>query len=716
MTIFIIMLVFAAANLGAVPVDEGVPPAGRDAIDGCSRIKAARAGLTEESERLRLKSSSDPLAEQTDVLHYRLEFEIDPVAEYLDGGNTMTVEAVIEGVTDFRFWLHSAMSIADVRVDGRAATWRRLDTEVIEVELGRSFARNETFELEVLYRGSPVAGGWMSIVFGEERGAPVVSTLSEPWFSYTWWPVKEDSRDKATGELLITVPKELTVVSNGVLAGVDEVGVDKHRFHWSTDYPMSPYLFAFSATDYNTFSDSYVHPNGAMPVEFFVYPGSDTPQNRALWRLSLGMLAIFGELYGLYPFIDEKYAIYEFPWGGGMEHQTATGQGGFWEDLTAHELAHQWWGDMVTCATWSDIWLNEGFATYSEALWSEFKSGFSDPDALRAAMSLRRPRRLDGTVYVHEPSDVSRIFSSDYSYRKGAWVLHMLRRVVGDEVFFATLEAYREGYEYRTATTDDFREVAEEVWGGDLRWFFDQWVYGGGAPAYRYGWREHEIDGQRYLELSVAQTQDESAFEMPLTLETIELGERRRYAVWNDARDQHYLIAVSAPVDGVDFDPDVSILARSETFVAFTEGPPRIIEAGIVLDRRAHPGAPRSIEVTFHEDVIVDGSQFMLRRADGSAVDLELSYDSDTFTAILASTEELGFGRFELTVDDSIVDAAAGLALDGEIRSTNGRAKLPSGDGVAGGDAVFEFEISASRRPTRRTAPSLRENVETLKR
>jgi aminopeptidase N len=706
MTVLIIILVLGVASLQPLPVDEDHALAAHDALDGCSRIKAARATLSEEADRLRLKSSSDPLAEQTDVLHYRLDFDIDPVAEYINGANTMTVKALVDDLTAFRFWLHSSMSINEVRVEGRVAAWRRIDAEVIEVELGQSIARDETFELEVHYEGSPVSAGWMSIVFEEQRGTPVVSTLSEPWFSYTWWPVKEDSRDKATGELLITVPDGLTVVSNGVLAGVKSAGAGKRLYHWSTGYPMSPYLFAFSATRYNTFVDNYVHPRGTMPVEFFVYPGSDTAQNRALWRLSVDMLATFGELYGLYPFIDEKYAIYQFPWGGGMEHQTATGQGGFWEDLTAHELAHQWWGDMVTCATWSDIWLNEGFATYSEALWLEFKSGVSDPYALKVAMSRRRPSRIDGTVYVHDPSNVARIFSSDYSYRKGAWVLHMLRGVVGDEAFFALLEAYRDRYQYLTATTDDFREVAEEVWGGDLRWFFDQWVYGGGAPAYRYGWREHEFDGQRYIEVSLVQVQDESAFEMPVTIETIEFGERRRYTVWNDERREHFLIPVSAPIGAVDLDPDVWILARSERVVAFTEGPPKVVGARPVRSARAHAGASRSIKVGFHKDVVVDESHFGLRRADGSAVELEVTYDPGTYTATLVSKEALGFGRFELTIDDGIVDAAAGLALDGEITGMSRIAQLPSGDGVPGGDAVFEFDITASRRPTRRAAPA----------
>jgi hypothetical protein len=517
--------------------------------------------------------------------------------------------------------------------------------------------------------------------------------------------VKEDSRDKATGELLITVPSELTVVSNGVLTDVDNLSGGRRRFHWSTDYPMSPYLFAFSATRYNTFGDTYAHPGGSMPVEFFIYPGSDTTSNRALWRRSVDMLATFGDLYGPYPFIDEKYAIYEFPWGGGMEHQTATGQGGFWESLTAHELAHQWWGDMVTCATWSDIWLNEGFATYSEALWYEHRSGTADPSALKAAMLNRRPTMLDGTVYVHNPSNVSRIFSSDYSYRKGAWVLHTLRGVIGDEAFFAVLDAYRDRFEYLTATTDDFREVAEDVWGGDLRWFFDQWVFGGGAPAYRYGWREHELEGQRYLEVFIRQVQHELSFEMPVTIETLELGERRRYTVWNDESSEHFLIPVSAPVDEVILDPDDWILTRSTIATTFTEGPPRVVAVGPAPGSTLRAGAPLLMAVTFHENVIVDGSHFALRRAGGSEEDLDVTYDPETYTATLASREPLGFGRFELIIDDEIVDASAGLALDGEIYAASGSAQFPSGDGVAGGDAVIEFVTIFTRRPSARRSP-----------
>ena len=561
MAVVIIILVLGAASLQPLPADTGQPSARDDASHRCSRIKAARADFAEQAERLRLKSSSDPLAEQTDVLHYRLDFEIDPVSESIEGSNTMTVTALVDDVRAFRFWLHRSISIIEVRLDGSVAAWRRLDTETIEVELGRSFARDQSFELEVQYEGSPVTAGWMSIVFENRRGTPVVSTLSEPWYSYTWWPVKEDSRDKATGELLITVPSELTVVSNGVLVDVDTLGGNRRRFHWSTDYPMSPYLFAFSATRYNTFGDNFSHPEGSMPVEFYVYPDSDTAQNRALWRLSVDMLATFGDLYGLYPFIDEKYSIYQFPWGGGMEHQTATGQGGFWEDLTAHELAHQWWGDMVTCATWSDIWLNEGFATYCEALWFENEGGF---EAYIDWIRRHRSRYgFRGTVYG--PDDLFGITV----YWKGMWVVHMLRGVMGDEAFFDALRTYAgdKRFAYGNATTADFQRICESRYGADLRWFFDQWVYGTGEPNYAFYWTETSEDIPGRVDVTIRQTQQGPVFKMPVDLRfAVASGDSSvdtTVTVWNDLEVQHYRVQLTDRALALELDPDDWILKNA---------------------------------------------------------------------------------------------------------------------------------------------------------
>ncbi len=667
----------------------------------CSRARTAR--VIAERGAAEAKNIDDPESYKTDVLHYRLDIEVDPDAQTFGGSTTMTVASRIDNLSTFRFWLNSSMSIGSVEVDGDPVEWRRRDATTVDVDLNRGYDVDEVFDIEVSYGGMPEAT-WF---FSTQDGSPVVSTLSQPWNSSRWWAVKDDNSDKATGELLVTVPSELTVVSNGLLVATDNVGGGRRRFHWRTDYPTSPYLFAFSTTVYNTFSRTFHHDDGSMPVDFYIYPAADTAANRDGWRRSIDMLSTFEDLFGPYPFRDEKYAIYQFQFGGGMEHQTATGQGGnnaFSDRLTSHELAHQWWGDMLTCATWHDVWLNEGFATYSTALWFEFASGTPDVDGRRAYMEARRPEELEGSVYVHDISDPDRIFSTNYSYSKAAWVVHMLRGVVGDEAFFDVLAAYRERYEYATATTDDFRSSAEEVWGGDLEWFFDEWVYGGGAPGYRYGWQEHEVNEQRFLEIILEQSQNESVFQMPIEVVTLESGAYRSYTIWNDARVEHLLIPVTAEVDDVELDPEDWILSRFKVRSAFFDGPPKVV--AIDPPPRSHlpVGQPLSMTVTFHRDVVAGAEDFRLQRSDGLEFALDLAYDAATYTATLTTQVPLPFGRFQLIVADTIVDAEDGLRLDGELEETHD-SLLPSGDGLAGGDAVVEFGVLGLRRATGRLAP-----------
>ncbi len=187
---------------------------------------------------------------------------------------------------------------------------------------------------------------------------------------------------------------------------------------------------------------------------------------------------------------------------------------------------------------------------------------------------------------------------------------------------------------------------------------------------------------------------------MPVTIETLELGERRRYAVWNDERAEHFLIPVTAPVDEVNIDPDAWILTRSKNVMPFSDGPPKVVAVDPVPGSIVRAGSPLAITVTFGKDVIVDGSHFSLRRSDGREVELEVTYDDVAFTVSLVSKGMLGIGRFELTIDDAIIDTAASLALDGEISPDHFR--LPSGDGVAGGDTVIEFVTVVSRRPSAR--------------
>jgi len=639
----------------------------------------------------------DELAADTDVLHYNLDIEIDPNTEWLGGSNTMTVRSVVNGLSHFRFRLHNVFTITAMTVNGTAVSWVQLDTATVEVTLDRAYEAGEIFDLYVAYEGYPIEGmGFVSVYMTSSR----VFTISEPWFAYTWWPSKDDLLDKTTADLFLTVPDYMTVASNGVLQGVAVVNGQWLRYHWVTQYLTEDYLYCVGASNYNTF-DAVWDSNGvSMPLQFFIFPGSDTPENRAAWLACSDMLTVFSELYGMYPFVDEKYGIYQFSNMGfsGMEHQTMTGQSGFWESLTAHELAHQWWGDSVTCATWHDIWLHEGFATYSEALWEEYKPGSSGEPALHEAMAARYPD-LDSreSVYVEDISNYYRVFDYNLSYLKAAWVLHMFRHVVGDEAFFEILAAYRAAFEGSAATTEDFRAVAELVTGRDLYWFFDQWIYSPARPIYQYAWQQHVLDGQRYVELLIRQMQwmGPPCFVMPVDIVTHSGADSAAHVVWNDAQQEHLLFPVGpAPVDTLEFDPVPWILRRETSETSFIEGPPKIVAMTPAPGETLTPGEPVTVEVVFHKDVQVDAAALSFVGQVGGPVSTTFSYDPARHAVTLTPTGTLERDVYTLTVSDSIVDTAAGLALDGELSGAREASALPSGDGLPGGAAVAQFAVA----------------------
>jgi aminopeptidase N len=636
------------------------------------------------------------MAADTDVLHYDLDFTISPVTEHLEGVGTITVRSLVDNLSIMPVSLRDTFTIDAVSVDGSIATWQRIDAATIEITLDPPVIANQEFTVRVEYAGVPEPLGFGSIVFSADaNGKPYVYTLSETWYAHTWWPAKDDNTDKATADLRFTVPAELTVASNGLLQSTQAVSGDRMQYHFATQYPTAAYLYAFGLGNYNTFTDSYVHANGTMPVEFYILPQSDNTSNRDAWKTCVNMLPVFAQLFGEYPFVDEKYGIYQFGFSGGMEHQTMTGQGSFGESLTAHELAHQWWGDHVTCATWNDIWLNEGFARYSEALWQEFKPGSVGAQALHDAMDVRRPTSVGNSVYVDDALNqtLGRIFSTTYTYNKGAWVLHQLRHVMGDAAFFDLLLAYRAAYADAAATTDEFAALASTYAGEDLTWFFDQWVYGIGAPAYRTSWRNVTAAGQYYVELRIRQVQDSAypIFTMPLDVAVINaVRATETHVVRNNAEDQYFLIPVSNPASVVVLDPQDWTLHTSNLPETFQAGPPRIVDLSIQPQAGFTGEELTALTVTFHTDVTISPGDITLVGASSGTVATQFEYDPATFTLTLTPLAELAVDHYTLTIADTVT--AGGLPLDGEAETAI-TPTAPSGDGQPGGATTIAFEI-----------------------
>lgn len=703
-------LAMLLAPVWLVPAALATPPNGLIPAcappHGCGKAAAAMRWLTAEPEErdpailARLREA----AGDTDMLHYNLEIEIFPSTGALSGTNTMTVQSLVDGLTEFTFRLRSNYTITSATIGGTPISVSTDSITTRTATLDRTYNTGETFDLTIAYNGNPVSVGFGSINYQSLGGQDLVFTLSEPYYSYSWWPCKDgdyaepgDNSDKATVDIAIIAPDNMRSVSNGTLQGIDTLSGNRARYRWSSNYPIATYLVCFSSTDYNTWTLTYDYGSGTMPVEFNIFPGDDTTQNRNAWGKCVQMLATFEPLYGLYPFVDDKYGLYEFTFGGGMEHQTNTGQGGFWESVTAHELSHQWWGDNVTCRTWHDIWLNEGFATYGEALWAEYKPGSSGLPALFSAMDDRRPSAVDDSVYVYDTSDPGRIFDGTFTYDKGGWALHQLRHVVGDTTFFDILAAYRAAYQGGAATTDDFAAVASGVFGQDLSWFFDEWVYGIGAPSYDYGWQTEQINGKNYLRLELSQTQNSGygVFTMPVDVRVDTAGGSETHTVWNDEEDEHFVVPISAAATGVAIDEFNWILTENKSHVAYTNGPPKLVatspEPG---DRVEQSLAPSACTINFSENVSVASGDFSVVGATTGAAAFTFSYTVSDYAATLDFGGPLPPDTYTVTVADTVTSTAASIALDGEMSAPDDPAALPSGEGLAGGSAVFTFEVA----------------------
>ncbi|MBN8689804.1 MAG: hypothetical protein J0L72_03315 [Armatimonadetes bacterium] len=625
----------------------------------------------------------------TDVLKNTLNISVAPPTNAISGDNTITAVSKGNNLTEFTFRLSNTFAIGSMTLDGRTISYTRIDSSTVRANFDRPYVMNEQFNLFISYSGNAVSAPFGSIFYGTRAsGGVYFETLSEPWYSYSWWPNKDDNTDKATFDINVTCANTLKAVSNGVLLGTDVVAGNKLRYRWRTSYPMSPYLASIAVSNYNTWTANYTHSTGTMPVQFWIWPDNDTTTNRNAWQTCVTMLSTLGIIYGEYPFKNEKYGIYQFTYGGGMEHQTCTGMGTFNESVNAHELGHQWWGDMITCGTWHDIWLNEGFATYTEALWSERKSGGTFT-AYKNAMASRKPAAFADSVYCYNITDPNRIFSSTYTYRKGAWTLHQLRHIVGDTKFFQILSAYRNAYSYQSAVTDDFIAICEQVYGRDLSWFFNRAVYGKEVPDYRWAWQTTTSNGKNYLLVYINHLQAASSAPtiMPIDIRPTVGGVKQQKSVFNNARTQNFVIPLTGPATACTFDEDAWVLSSNVASTTFVAGGPSIVE--VTPAPNSTVKSISQFKVTFHTAVTATAKSFrVVDKQTGESIPFVYSYSSTTNTATLAFAKPLRGGPFTLTVLDSVKATANSKALDGEAGYSS---TLPTGNGIPGGSAVFEF-------------------------
>ena len=526
----------------------------------------------------RHKWASTPTDNNIDVKYYKLDLRISTSPNYLNGVVTVKAVSKIDGLIAVSLDLLNTMTIDSILVEGESTAFLQHPTTVT-ITLNRSYGNGEMVVLEVYYRGVPVTTGFGSFVFASHGTVPWVWSLSEPYGARDWWPCNDHPSDKAdSADIWVTTDSALKVGSNGKLTATINNGDGTTTWRWSERYPIATYLISIAITNYASFSNWFLYaPTDSMEVLNFVLPEHLPGALTSLPKV-IDMLRIFSDKLGLYPFIEEKYGHAEFGWGGAMEHQTMTSAtyNAFAEYVVAHELAHQWFGNLITCANWPNLWLNEGFATYCEAIYSEEKYGpgqyWSDMNAKMAIA-----KGAVGSIFAQDTSNILILFDGARTYRKGATVLHMLRHVLGDSVFFLSLKSYATDarFQFGTATTEDFQNVCETVSGQQLNYFFSQWIYGENYPRYSYSWSAQPSEGRWDVIVQITQTtgtSNPSFFSMPIDFKLSSLGWDTTVVLFNSYNGQLFTANTSTEPTSVELDPNNWIL-RDATLTAINGTP-----------------------------------------------------------------------------------------------------------------------------------------------
>ena len=533
--------------------------------------------ISHEQGRLAVSSlgASSLEAQSIDVKHYRLQIQFIPnafsTAGVVTGAVTITGETT-GPLSAINVDAQPNLTIDSVTLDGTPNNFHQKSTRVV-INFPAPVAAGRPFTTVIHYHGASTGSGNLGagLLFTRHGtdSTPVMTTFSEPFGAPLWWPCIDNPADKATAEIEATVPDGNQVASNGVLDRVQTNADQTVTYFWREDSPLSTYLVSVAATNYARFEDSYTALDGVtkMPLVYYVYP-EHLELARAKFAVVRSALEIYAGLFGEYPFLGEKYGMAEWPFGGAMEHQTITSissssvasQTSNQQATIVHELAHHWWGDLVTMRTWNDIWLNEGFATYSEVLFFERFAGIDPGELLSRSYDDGIVNgALGGTVTAENPD--APFDDNGAIYRKGGWVLHMLRHVLGDQKFFDALKQYRTRYAFSNASTEDFQQVCEGFYGASLDWFFKQWIYAPGRPVYKVSSdisAAADSTGQYTVTVVVKQKQtqqipgrENGTYIMPLDL-TIHYadGTRETIVAFNDSRIQRFTFTTAKrPVD-----------------------------------------------------------------------------------------------------------------------------------------------------------------------
>ncbi len=434
-----------------------------------------------------------PSMDKYDVKYLKLDLAIEANNRNITG-TALTRVIAVQPLDSFICELKNNMILDSVFINGvKNINFTRSGDHVF-VPLAPIITAGSTVEALFYYRGLTNTGAVFAGTV-TSNGLMYTASLSESYQAREWFPVKQFLKDKIdSADFWITTSNTNLAGSNGLLVNTVDLPNNKKQFQWKTTYPMSYYMPSFSVgnyMDYKIYAKPLsISPDSILVQNYIVNNSTYFNTNKANIDKTPSFIEKLSELYGLYPFRFEKYGHAHANIGGGMEHQTMSTMSSFGSTLIAHELGHQWFGDNVTCATWNHIWINEGFASYSEYLLIEQLPALfptTNPASYMQGIHTNVMSSAGGSVFVPDASlfDENRIFSGRLSYDKGSAIIHNLRfELQNDNTFYQVLQAFQQQYKDSVATANDFKVLAENISGKDLTNFFNQWYYGEGYPTF----------------------------------------------------------------------------------------------------------------------------------------------------------------------------------------------------------------------------------------
>lgn len=514
-----------------------------------------------------------------DVQHYILRVSFDRAKKRVIGDTTVQLKPLHAGMREVE--LDAAGLVFErISVDSSEdpLKYRTRGAKVI-VSLDRAYSADETISLHFKYTATPKKGVYFvpeKIVDKKRRSSPQIWTQGEPDEAHHWFPSFDFPSDKATTEQIITVNEGETVIGNGKLISESDNGDGTITFHYKMDVPHSTYLVSFVVGEYTKISDDYK----GLPLDYYVYPGYEDLVNTGYGRTK-DMMAIFEELTGMaYPYNKYDQTIVSDFQFGGMENITATTMAdteillsrsllfrGLVDDLVSHELAHAWFGNLVTCNNWAELWLNEGFATFMEAAVREKQYGREDymrkvlEDA-EEFLTFDEINKKQHGLFNRDAANLNALFDKPaITYDKGGAVIHTLREEIGEDAFWSGVRSYLQKHKFANAETADLKKSFEKSSGKDLGWFFDQWVYGTGAPnlIVKYAYDPEK----RQLSLDITQTQNgkltPKTFRLPMELDIRGNGTATIKKIDITKRSERFTLELDLAPETLTFDPKSKI-------------------------------------------------------------------------------------------------------------------------------------------------------------